>query len=387
MAAALISATGNPQGLMTTNPQFNLTGLYHMYVTGQTRMFNYGDTGPNKYTATANGMMFYGKFFDIPEYILFQRDRSDAPEPMSMLYYDPQVEGDFWYNLALDHYFDEIFDAWVSMRGSWTNTNALYVAMKASQLTGHQTHGDLDVGDFVLDALGQRWAGELGSGNYLADGYFSSEDQDSERWWYYRKRTEGQNTLTQNYGNQLVDGTPSNTYGSTGEAQDELNYTPATTSTAFFVTDMTSFYNSTNVQRGIRLLNGRRQVLLRDEIDVSGNFMWRMNTNATVEMGANNQTATLSLGGETLEVQLRSPADATFTVLPPTPLPGAPTLDGGEYSHNMENEGVSVLAVELTTEGSQVIEVLFNPQWSDFDSFQTPPDVALADWSLTSHQA
>merc|ERR1711939_971656 len=134
-------------------------------------------------------------------------------------------------------------------------------------------------GDFVLDALGQRWAGELGSGNYLADGYFSSEDQDSERWWYYRKRTEGQNTLTQNYGNQLVDGTPSNTYGSTGEAQDELNYTPATTSTAFFVTDMTSFYNSTNVQRGIRLLNGRRQVLLR------------------------------------------SPADATFTVLPPTPLP------------------------------------------------------------------
>jgi hypothetical protein len=36
--------------------------------------------------------------------------------------------------------------------------------MKAGQLTGHQTHGDLDAGDFVLDALGQRWAGEYGSG-------------------------------------------------------------------------------------------------------------------------------------------------------------------------------------------------------------------------------
>jgi hypothetical protein len=41
--------------------------------------------------------------------------------------------------------------------------------------SGHQTHGDIDAGDFVLDAMGQRWAGELGSGNYLSDGYFFSE--------------------------------------------------------------------------------------------------------------------------------------------------------------------------------------------------------------------
>lgn len=44
----------------------------------------------------------------------------------------------------------------------------------------HQTHQDIDAGTFVLDAMGQRWAGELGSGNYLADGYFSSEAQNSE---------------------------------------------------------------------------------------------------------------------------------------------------------------------------------------------------------------
>lgn len=109
----------------------------------------------------------------MPEYTLFQRDRGDAPEPMSMLYYDPQVTGQFWQGLALDYHFTNDTDSWASMRSSWTDNNGLYVAMKSSVLTGHQTHGDLDGGDFVLDALGQRWAGELGNGDYLSEGYVS----------------------------------------------------------------------------------------------------------------------------------------------------------------------------------------------------------------------
>lgn len=59
------------------------------------------------------------------------------------------------------------------MRSSWTDSDGLYVAMKSGKLTDHQTHGDLDAGDFVLDALGQRWAGELGNGDYLSEGYVS----------------------------------------------------------------------------------------------------------------------------------------------------------------------------------------------------------------------
>lgn len=90
---------------------------------------------------------------------------------MSMLYYDPQVTGQFWDGLALDHHFSNGSGSWASMRSSWTDDNGVYVAMKSSELMEHQTHGDLDGGDFVMDALGQRWAGELGNGDYLADGY------------------------------------------------------------------------------------------------------------------------------------------------------------------------------------------------------------------------
>ena len=104
------------------------------------------------------------------------------------------------------------------MRGSWTDINALYAAMKGSPLQGHQPHGDLDCGNFVLDALGTRWAGELGSGDYNALDYFDSETQNATRW-YYRKRTEGQNTILVNQQNQDVLVDPVMTRGSSGTTQ------------------------------------------------------------------------------------------------------------------------------------------------------------------------
>lgn len=120
-------------------------------------------------------MIFYAEQFSQPQYALFQRDQRDAPEPWSMFWYDATIKGAFWNGKALDHFFDNGLDQWSSMRSSWTDNNALYVAMKAGKNLGHQTHNDLDVGDFVLDAMGTRWAGELGSADYRAATYFTSD--------------------------------------------------------------------------------------------------------------------------------------------------------------------------------------------------------------------
>lgn len=59
-----MTATGSDQSLLTSNPAYNNSGLFHMYVYGNTYKFDYGDCGPNKYTATANPMMFFGDAFD-----------------------------------------------------------------------------------------------------------------------------------------------------------------------------------------------------------------------------------------------------------------------------------------------------------------------------------
>lgn len=249
MSSSLLTATGSDYGLLDINPTFNLTGLFHMYASGPTSLFNYGDHGPNKFSTTANSMIFYGSQFQSPRFALFQRDQHDAAEPWSMFWYDPTISGAFWDNQPLDHVFDDALDQWASMRSSWTDNKALFIAMKAGKNQGHQTHNDLDCGDFVMDALGTRWAGELGSGDYRSTGYFSSDAQDSVRWLYYRKATEGQNAVLVNAVNQNVLAAPTINFGTTGETQGSSTvYNVPSNSAAFFTADLTSAYFNVYVQ-------------------------------------------------------------------------------------------------------------------------------------------
>lgn len=388
MSSSLISATGSDYGMTTTNPNLNLTFLYHMYATGMTSLFNWGDHGPNKYSATANAMMHFGNQFKEPRYTLFQRDRIDAREPNAVFWYDPTVTGAFWADMPLDHEFDAGVTQWASMRTSWTDDTGLYVGIKAGNATGHQTHGDLDAGDFVLDAMGQRWAGELGSGQYLADSYFSNETQTSERWWWYRCATEGQNTLLYNLSNQDALAQPTIKYGSSGDTQpgDTTVFSVPSDSTAFFTMDLTTVYWGVSVQRGIRLLNGRKQVLLQDDItNAPAAFQWRVQTNATIT--TNGATATMALGGQTMIASiLNAPSGVTFGTAQPTRLPTDPVLPTSAIDQDQPNPGVTVLTIDIPT-GTNSIQVLWNPQWPGMSSsdFVTPPSVPVNNWSLTSH--
>lgn len=74
MASSLLSSTGSTQELLSRNPAQNLSSLYHIYATGMEGLFSYGDTGPNKYTSTANGLLFYG-----PQ---FSKQAVSKPEPL-----------------------------------------------------------------------------------------------------------------------------------------------------------------------------------------------------------------------------------------------------------------------------------------------------------------
>ncbi|KDQ63447.1 hypothetical protein JAAARDRAFT_29468 [Jaapia argillacea MUCL 33604] len=383
MTSSLITAAGSDFGLLKTNTNFQQTGMFHMYVNGPGTLFDWGDHGPNKYTATANSIMFYADQFTLPQYMLYQRDQHDAAEPWSMFWYDPGVTGAFWDGAPLDHFFDDGLDQWASMRSTWTDENGLFVAMKAGKNQGHQTHNDLDCGDFVFDALGHRWAGELGSGDYRSPNYFSNDTQTSDRWKYYRKMTEGQNTILVNQANQNVASAPTVKHDTTGEAQGSSTvYTVPKGSVAYWTADLsTAYFDVTSFSRGVRLLNNRKQVLIQDEITATASVMWRMHTNATVT--TSGTSATLQLGSETMTVQiLNPPSGASFSTMqavrfatdPTPPVPDQP------------NPGVTVLVINLPA-GTYTLEVLFNPQWSGMSSsdFVTPPNVPLASWSLTSH--
>ncbi|KAH8919310.1 hypothetical protein BT69DRAFT_1379006 [Atractiella rhizophila] len=342
MASNLETATGSVQGLWDLNPFINLTGLFHIY----------GDTGPNKYTATANTLMYMGRYFD-------------ADEPFSALWYDATATGAWPCDLPLDHYFPHENHTWVSTRSSWTDTDGFYIATKG--------HGDLDAGDFVMEAIGQRWFGELGSGNYLADDYFRGEGQNSNRWLYYRKRTEGQNTIAQ--------------YTSTSGSEVKLDAALPSTSTAWYWMDLSSYYSGATVRRGFRYINGRKQAIIRDEIqNANGTIQWRAHTNATMSFSDDKKTATLELGGKKMTVQIQT-ADGIFSQLPATRYSTDPALPSGDKNQDQPNDPTTVLCIELPA-GSATIQVLFNPQWDGMDAsaFVTPSStINLADWSNTSH--
>lgn len=418
--SALTTATGSDQGMMNANPNWSKTGAFHMYVSGMASMFFYGDNGPNKYSTNANGMFLWGALSNNPLYALFQRDRADAADPLSMFWYDTSSKGGFWNGLALDQFFNNALGSWASMRSSWTDFSGTYIGIKSSNATGHQAHGDLDAGDFVFDALGTRWAGEFGNGNYLSTDYFSNETQQSARWDYYRKGTQGQNTIVLNKQNQQASCDPVNTFGTTNVTQSaDLSYAPASTDIAYFKTDMSSCYslNSNSVVRGIRFLNGRRQMLLRDEIASNGQITdinWRIHTNATITLSSDKRTATLKIskvtdpnayGGaspsplvaslpkeETVIVSITSPSSAQFTVTTPDQSPNAriygsdPNTASGEQG-DQPNPGVSLLSIDLQGGSQQTIETWWQPQWptSQAADSQTPASVALSSWSLTSH--
>jgi len=236
--------------------------------------------------------------------------------------------------------------------------------------------------------MGQRWAGELGSGDYLSDGYFVGDDADSPRWLYYRKRTEGQNTIVVNKQNQELSAFPTCNFGSSGTAQGSSTVADVpSNSTAFFTADLTATYSGTSVKRGIRLINGRKQVLLQDDIsNASTAVQWRMHTNATITIASSGTSATLTLASKTLQVQLlNAPSGVTFSTAQPVRYSTDPPLPSGQT--DQPNPGVTVLVIDVPA-GTNSLQVLFNPQWDGMSagSFQTPAAVPIDNWSLTSHE-
>lgn len=140
LTSSLITATGGGDfGMLTTNDGLRLTPLFRMYVTGMTSLFDYGDHGPNKFSTTANALLFLGQAYNEPLFTLYQRDRHQAAEPWSMFWLEPTHDGAWWNDLPLDHVFTDPSDSWASFRSSWTNVNGLYVTMKAGALLNHET--------------------------------------------------------------------------------------------------------------------------------------------------------------------------------------------------------------------------------------------------------
>lgn len=367
--ASLNTAVGDDFGL-AASPGLSATGKFPIYLTGPTNQnFNYGDAATG--SAQTAEMSWLGTKYAQPVYGWWGKRGAVAnPSPQHLLWYNPQnVMTPIEAAIGRDQYFrhSEV----VTQRSAWLNGNAVFTGFKAGD--NKFNHGDLDLGTFVLDALGVRWATELGGDNYGLPGYFST-GATGQRWTYYRKRAEGQNTLVVNPGSAAEQ----NPLATGAIVRREF-----ATAGAYSVADLTQAYSARGVtswQRGVKLFDNRQRVLVQDELSASqpADVWWFMHTKATtITVSADGKSAMLTSGTQRMEARILSPTSgATFTVRDAVPLPTSPNPSG-----QTANTGVRKLAIHLTGVTSTRLSVLFTPLATGQVPGTPPTVTSLAQWT------
>ena len=332
--AALNSALGTDFGLSEA-PGLAQTGRFRLHVTGPTGLyFNFADAGTRPTSAPT--LFWLSRRHADPVLAVAAREaatgRSTARD---VLWYDSAGGPNDIAALPLDARYQAAH--LVFFRSAWNDKDAIYVGFKGGDNAANHAH--LDLGTFVLDALGQRWAVELGPDDYDLPGYFGPE-----RFTYERLKTGGQNTLTFDGANQEPRATaPVTSYRSNVDG-------------GFAIVDLTAAYagsGATRVHRGVSLRDNRSRVLIQDEIETAGavELIWTMHTRAAVELQGDR--ALLSQGGAVLEAQVLSPAGATFSLEEvEIPAPQQPASD------------LRRLQVRLPETTSVQVAVLFTPRRS-----------------------
>lgn len=355
--AGLESALGTDFGL-SGMPAFADTGLFPIYLTGPLdRTFNYADGGDG--TIRAPQMFWLARKFDRPAYARYQKPIA-LPGALDLLWHDPRFDAAPANDLPLDKYFrgSEV----ATFRSAWGDRNALFVGFKAGD--NKANHSNLDLGSFVLDALGVRWAVDLGADNYNLPGYFGKQ-----RWTYYRMRAEGHNTFV--------------VQPDTGPDQDPAAAAPiirfvSQPARAFAIADLTPAYakQARQARRGLAILQ-RKQVLVQDELQTdSADVWWFMHTPGQVKISDGGLTATLSLGNSRLWARLLAPASAQFSVMEAQPLPTSPHPET-----QGQNTAVRKLAVHLSAATDLRLAILLVPlREGEMPPTKLPEIVPLAEW-------
>jgi hypothetical protein len=298
--AALQTALQTDFDLLKT-PGFRETGFFRIHSVGPIgKTFNYADAG--EHAGTAPQMFWLARTFRIPAYAAHERQMvGQNPGIFDLLFYTPADATDAIAALPLDAAFRGVDVAF--FRTAWNDPNALFVGFKGGNNRANHSH--LDLGSFVLDAGGVRWAADLGSDEYNLPGYFGKQ-----RYTYYRLRTESHNTLTFDGLNQSQDAHAPLVAFSSGQDR------------SFAVVDLTAAYQpkAQSVLRGIALLE-RKRVLIQDEIqtDKPVQVVWNFLTAAKIQNRGSD--ATLTQGQAQLHLHICEPIGATFQVISANPPP------------------------------------------------------------------
>ncbi len=334
-------------------------------------IYNFADSGSGGSSYQHWGLFFLADRFRNPLYLYFQEQRTRGGL-MDILYYRPFDSSLAIQQVALDKHFRETEVA--TMRGSWTDQNALFAGIKCGR--NGIAHAHQDLGSFVLYGVGEKWLVDLGTERQTYLGH----QHHLPKWQFYRIREEGHNTLVFN---------PGTKYCQEPKADSRIVRFESSPVEAFAIADLAQAYrqHAVSVKRGYRLLDQRRAFLVQDEIKIKEPvaLWWFAHSSAGTQMkvSESGRSARLQRNGKTCHVRLLSPAAARLVAMAAQPLPSSPNPD-----IQNPNTGVQKLAVHLPGTGDVTVAVLFVPVCDTEGTPSLEVDVVpLASWALAADDA
>jgi hypothetical protein len=294
LLAGLQSALGLDFGI-SNQPGLSKTGRYRIYFSGPSnRTFNYGDSTDE--LASEPSMQWMARRYAHPPYAWQEErlsERLNTAEPLDLVWYQRDArppQPPVW---PLDAIFTGSQCAF--LRSSWDDPNAVFLAVKGGDNKAPRAH--LDLGSFVLDAGGVRWALDLGPDDPPAPA------SGRQRWGYYRTRTEAHNT-------PLVDGENQDPRAEARIVRHE--FFP---DLAWVQIDLSRAYPAKVKQMQRRIGIAQRQIVwIEDTMQAAQpvEFLWGLITDADIRL--NGQAADLVKGDWTLSAEIHSPRHAVFDV-------------------------------------------------------------------------
>jgi hypothetical protein len=367
---AIEKAYGSDFGLNEV-PGFLETAGFYMNMTGATRQpYNWGDAGMGTNLTPAmfwfaqknrdNSLLWVEKDYLLQDdYSRFTRNRLLPATMIWGLGMDlnkiKEPEEKFWTGQGANPV--------AMMRTSWSDPKAIYVGFKAGSASVN--HGHMDIGSFIMESDGIRWAMDFGVQSYETleskGMQIFGRTQDAQRWTVMRLNNFVHNTLTVDGQYQLVKG-----YAKIDRHSEEEDF-------QFAISDISSVYEGQikKAVRGIGIV-GQAYVLVQDEItalDTSATVRWNMLTPAEVRIEGDG-TAILEKDGKTLILEVEGIEDiqlVTWSTEPTTdydaPNPGTIRV-GFDY--------------QLKPGESATIRVLLIPEGNG--DKVVPSEMALEDW-------
>lgn len=355
--SAIEKAFGTDFGLSTGSAGFLKTGGFLENMTGPSnKPFNYSDAGANGELQPA--MFWFASRVKDPSLLWVERSRL-MTDPKSHLKNRLLPAIMLWSgSISVNNITQPKALMWTGrgknpvalMRTSWTDSNAVWVAMKGGTVGANHAH--MDVGSFVMEADGVRWAMDFGMQEYESleskGIQLFGRTQDAQRWTVFRLTNLVHNTLTANGQHQRVTGS-----APLVRTSNDPMFMQATT-------DMSEVYKGALAKaiRGVAIVD-KKYVTVRDEIrtgDTATVLRWTMLTPADVKITGRN-TAELTKNGKTLLLEVTEPANVTmktWSTAPPhdydAPNPGT-TLVGFEVALPANSD--AALTVKLVPASAQ----------------------------------